>query len=764
MHYSNVNQYANYGYPDMDLPPDEKDLQWGMDYAKAAFFDWSYTFPCTCFYNNGGKYEQYRLYALGKNPVNQYKKWMGVDAQTDATWINIDWSVRPIVSKFRAEALSQLEKQEYGIVATPIDPTSKADLDKYYAEAKAKIAVRQMMQQQNPELAAHPLLQAQPGEALDMEEMQMRIDFGEQFNRSKDAEEAIQLGLYENGSKQLRKSWFEDLFDFGLAAYKEWLGDDNKPKCRRVNPENVITNYCRWGDFRDLIHFGEVVDVSLVELATLEGPDGGRLFTEKDLNELASDIAGKWGNPTMLGKGTGYFKPYDKFKVKVFDLEFFSYNDYNYRSSVDSRGNLKFGRAPWKRGLGSAADKYTRRTIKVVYKVKWIVGTDRGYDFGLATDMKRSKDPATLAETSLSYKAYAYNFYEMRAQGMMERLIPIIDDYQLTIYKIQNFKNRAVPSGWWIDLDALEGVALNKGGKNMTPRELLDMFMQTGVLVGRSKDVIGNNVNYKPVIPIENTAASELAMFYQDLQMQISQMQQIVGFNPITSGAGAERNPVSGVETAVASTDNALYPLQFAERWLFEKLANDVLVRMQQGIKKGGIGGYAPALNTNTLKFMQVSEDLPLHEYGIILEEKPTDDQRAAIMQQLQIDIQQGFLDTSDAFFVLNTQNAKQAQMILAYKVKRNKMAAEMSKQNSVSQTIQGQQQSAQITSQLKQQEIQLEYQLKSQLVDKEKQYDLQIKSLELQVKDLNNQRDNQTKTFNNAVSTQQKSEVPGPQ
>src|SRR6185436_8233259 len=126
----------------------------------------------------------------------------------------------------------------------------------------------------------------------------------------------------------------------------------------------------------------------------------------------------------------------------------------------------------------------------------------------------------------------------MKAQGTMERLIPYLDDYQLTMLKIQNFKNRAVPSGWWIDLDALENVALNKGGKNMEPKELLQMFFETGVLVGRSKDAAGNPMgpNWKPVIPIENTAASELAMFYNDIITTIQSIERITGYNEATMG------------------------------------------------------------------------------------------------------------------------------------------------------------------------------------------------------------------------------------
>lgn len=178
-------------YPRDDINPKDKDLKWGMQYLKAAWYDWNFTIPRTVFYNSADKYEELRLYACGKQPVNLYKKLMGVDEQTNLTYLNLDWTPRPFIIQKRDVAISKVLQQGHSIVCTPIDPTAKAELDKYYAETKAKIAMRQMLQQSNPELAQHPMLQSNPGEPEDFEEMQMRIDFGEQFNRAKDAEEAI---------------------------------------------------------------------------------------------------------------------------------------------------------------------------------------------------------------------------------------------------------------------------------------------------------------------------------------------------------------------------------------------------------------------------------------------------------------------------------------------------------------------------------------------------------------------------------------------
>ncbi len=298
--------------------------------------------------------------------------------------------------------------------------------------------------------------------------------------------------------------------------------------------------------------------------------------------------------------------------------------------------------------------------------------------------------------------------YEMKAQGFMERLIPYLDDYQLTIFKIQNFKNRAVPSGWWINLDALENVALNKGGKNMEPSEVLKMFFETGALVGRSLDAAGQPmfVNTQPIIPIGNSIMQELVGFYNDLLNTISQIEKLTGYNDVTMGDASAKTLVPGYQTAEVSTSHALYPLKFAQSEISKSLAADVLTRMQQGVKRGGIVGYAPALNSNTLILAEISPSIAWRDYGIELEERTTDDQKMWLLQQMQGDIANGFLDTSDAILIINTKNAKQAQQICGYRVKKAKQLIGQQKMSELQATNEANQQSAMMTIQAKQQEI----------------------------------------------------------
>lgn len=747
-------------YPSHNIDPKDKDRDWCMQYAKAVWLDWDYMYPRTIFYNSADKYEELRLYALGKQPITKYKTLMGVDEQNDNTWLNIDWSVRPIIPKLRDIAIKRCLDQTYDIVATPIDPTAEAELQEFYASLKAKNAVRELMKLQNPEMAAHPMLVQQPGEPGDDEELEMRLEFGEQFNRSKDAEQAIKLGLYANDEKLLRERFLKDYFDCGPAGYRVTAGKNGWPVVRAVNLEVVLTNFCRKSDFSDLVHAGEIIDVPIVDLAAMTDDAGNPLFTDDDISTVLQSVAGRWNNPMWVGRHSNFYKGHDKFNCKVLDLRFYSYNEYNYENNVNRRGNAVFNEAAYNR-RNNVKNKYIRKRIQVVYQVKWVVGTDLCYDWGLVKDMPRKANPRDKAYTPLGFRFFAPNFYEMKSLGMMERLKPLADDYQLTVYRIQNFINRMVPNGWWIDLDALENVALNKGGKNMTPRELIDMFFETGILAGRSKDLMGDNVNYKPIIPIPNSNYDQLQALYQHMQLLITQMQQMIGLNELTDGSTPNPKTLNGVANiAVESTNNALHPMQFGERWLMEHLAQDVLLHMQAAVKKGAVSGYAPALNTNTLRFMEVSPDIALRDYGIMLDERPTDDQRQILIMQMQNDIANGLLDTSDMLYIMNMYNVKQAQMMLSYKVKKNKQAQQEAEMAKIQQTIQGQQQSAALAEQMKQQTLQMEHQGKMAEIDLKGQWDFQIKKLDIEAKLAQTQQTNETHIAGKMLDATVKKEV----
>jgi hypothetical protein len=700
-------------FPRHDINPKEKNDKWFIKYCEAALRN-AETESNYIFSKSAKNYEEIRDYALGKQSNTRYKPMLGVEEVSDKSWYAIDWSIRPIISTVRDIVISKILLREFHITATPIDAMAKTKVDKFLAAATARIALKTAATQMGaPDLASMPALQPDDGEPSDADELQMQKNFGVKLSFAAEAEEGVKYIYNENNIYHHRKKVVESLFDFGVGGYKEELLDDGCIKVRSVNVSNIISNFCRDNDFSDMVHLGEIIEVSLQDLAEEDK------FTKEDLLAISEQVAGKDGNPKWQSNNTTYNMGYDGFKVQVLDIEILSYDDTVYEKRIDDYGNLKVGKTKYSKKFkdqkiivdGKEVPRYTAKRKQNVYKGKWIIGTEYVYDFGLANNMKREPDKRYSAATSLSYHLYAYNFDNMRCQSYMMRLIPMIDEYQLTTYKLQNLKNRMVPNGWAIDLDALESIDLAKSGTNMTPLAVLDMYFQSGTLIYRGKDLDNTNPNRKPVELLQNSQVQELVGYASDLARIKQEMNMVCGLNEVTDASTPpERLQNAGYTLANEATNNALYPLVLADKTLLENTAKGVIMRLQIAVKNGDIEGIQEGLGDGAIKIIKITEAIAPYVWGIQIQDKPTDEERSMLLEQLNVKDQQGLIDAEDIVALYNMDNIKKARMYLAYKIKKNKAKMQQDALEQQQQTGQVQIQSAQAAEQAKQETLMLEH------------------------------------------------------
>jgi hypothetical protein len=400
--------------------------------------------------------------------------------------------------------------------------------------------------------------------------------------------------------------------------------------------------------------------------------------------------------------GTDYSKYWNRFKVLILDFEFLSWNDYTYKEEIDNRGNARFGKTKYQgsskmdlavnekgtiekfdyagsvpslvdsKSKGQAEPVYLPVTKKVVYKCKWLIQTDYMYDWGMSENQIRQ--PSSWWDTKLNIQLYSWNFYKMRFAGITERLIPLEDKACLAWFRLQNMSNKLIPYLINIDLNALEGVDFGGGGDKMNPTKVMDFIFSNFVVPYRSTDLLSQNPNYKPV-SIE--ASGQLAVFgqlYQELQNTIDMMRQISGLNELTDGSTPNAKTLVPVaNAAMESTNNALYLLSFADKQLVQNVADAIVAKVQIAVKLGKVEGYGRALGTETVKFFQINPDISIHEFGIFIEDSPSDYERQQLIQELNIRDSQGLIEPEDKILVMSCRNLKMASMILAYKIKKRR-------------------------------------------------------------------------------------------
>jgi hypothetical protein len=687
------------------------------------------------------KMNEIREYALGRQSTTKYKKLLNVDEQQDKTWLNIDWTPPSFLTKFREIAISKLVQRRYDINAFAVDPIAKSEEDNYFTEMKVKILMREAAQKAgNQELLNSPVLAPQPGEAQDLEQLKMEEQFGYKHVMSMEAEMAASLAMYQNKFEEKRKRTIENLFDFGMGGYTEYIDENGQVKLREINPENMVLSYCAKNDFSDLVHWGEVREVYVGDLAPW--------FTVEQMNQIVQSVAGRFGNPSNFMYGTDYSKYWNRFKVLVLDFEFLSWNDYTYKEEVDNRGNVRFGKTKYqdatklsvtKEGVidkmgtipnmidftmkGQAEPVFMPVTRKVVYKCKWLIQTDYMYDWGMSENQIRK--PSSWWDTKLNIQLYSWNFYKMRFAGITERLIPLEDKASLTWFKLQNMSNKLIPYLINIDLNALEGVDFGGGGEKMNPTKVMDFIFSNFVVPYRSTDLLSQNPNYKPV-SIE--ASGQLAVFgqlYQELQNTLDMMRQISGLNELTDGSTPNAKTLVPVaNAAMESTNNALYLLAFADKQLIQDLADAIVSKVQIAVKLGKVEGYARSLGEETVKFFQINPDISIHEFGIFIEDVPSSFERQQLIQELNIRDSQGLIEPEDKILVMSTKNLKMASMILAYRIKKRREKLQEFELQKIQEASQGNAMAVQVAEQEKRVTLQTQLEVDIARINAEKQWD----------------------------------------
>ena len=124
-----------------------------------------------------------------------------------------------------------------------------------------------------------------------------------------------------------------------------------------------------------------------------------------------------------------------------------------------------------------------QKSIEVLYEGALIVGTEKLLRWELATNMMRPKSNYT--KVKMNYSIVAPRMYEGRIESLVSRVTGFADMIQLTHLKIQQVLSRMVPDGVYLDADGLAEVDLGNG-TNYNPQEALNMFFQTGSVIGRS--------------------------------------------------------------------------------------------------------------------------------------------------------------------------------------------------------------------------------------------------------------------------------------
>jgi hypothetical protein len=699
-------------FPDENIDPKRKtEKPFLLQYCRAAYSAYGDTPFGSIGWRSRDKYEWVKTYARGSQTIDRYKKVLTPDQDPTNNTLVVDWSVLPILPKFRRIALGLLEKQNWDVQIDPIDPLAQTELERQITLMKMKATMRDAQKEVfGEQVETPPQLQPGEGEPEDIDGIKI-YEIGLRHKTAMEAEQAIELTFSQNDYESQRRQTLQDLFDYGVSAYKDYR-DGDLVGFRRVDPRRLILSYCTYPDFRDLRYAGEIIEVPVAQVIQMSNGE----LTKEDIDMIYKYAStNQWRPSTPVGNA--YYGSYSDFwnrgKVQVLDIEIISADELVREERVDRRGNTIFGRASYD-DYNNKKDKYKRKQVQGIYRAKWIVGTDIIFDYGKQYDIKR--DPINMARAKSSYHISACDFFDMKTFSRMEAIIPYADAIQLAYYRLQHELNTSVPKGFNINLAALEEVSLSGGGQTMKPSDIIDLYLQRGVLVSRSTTFDGRP-NPPAIQELQGGTGGAIAEYWNLINQNLDMIRQTLGLNELTDGSTPNPKLLTTVaQLAATGTNNALSDIIYSDKQITQSLSEAIIIRVQDIVRTSDGAALADSLGKGTVELLKVSPDITKYTYGISIVDKPTAEEKAKLDELIKVALQQGQLDISDVIRLNNIPNIKQAELFLAYKVRKNMEKKQQEAMQMQQQNGQIQQQSAMAAEQSKQQTLQMEYTMKSEL------------------------------------------------
>tara|TARA_R110002012_G_scaffold44415_3_gene119105 strand:- start:19 stop:2286 length:2268 start_codon:yes stop_codon:yes gene_type:complete len=720
------------GYPNPMASKEEKEkIEFGIQYFKKMYSDWNGN-DNSLLNAKSQRYERTRRYSRGLQSINKYKNL--INSSGDTSYLNLDWTVIPIIPKFVDVMVGSLTNQDYKVLCNAIDPISTQKRH----DDKMDMAVSIMTKDFAEKLSVASGIPMGPsaGSPETDEELELYMQLNYKQATEIAMEEGIELAFTINNWDEISRRIIRDLIDINISATKTFL-DANGIGIRYVDPKYLVTSHSTSPDFKDLLHVGEIRQITIQELKRIAGTQ----FTEDEYYDMAKNYISKNGNPTSLTASLlGSHFEYEKFTIDILDGEFKSVDVMHYEKKSNRYGGTTVNKKN-KNYKPPKKSKYNRKQIKpqieTWYSGKWVIGTDYLFDYGLKENMLRPKN--NLARTLGSYTIYSPDHSILDTKSMVERMIPFADQIQLIHLKMQQLIAKTRPKGMAIEVGSIEGVSKGEGG-TFTPLEVQDIYEQTGNLYYRMLDDSGDPLHARPIQELSGGAGQYLQELMASYNYNLERIRDVSGINEVRDGSAPSNDALVGVQKlALLASNNATRGLNHAYTTIMEGVANRAALALQDLVKyKGAYKGYINAIGETNMKVVDISKDISPVEMGIKIEALPDEIETELLEQNIQQSLAQKELRLEDAIMIRNVKNVKLANQMLVlrrkkYMKEQQEQAAQASEMNA-----QAQQQAAQIAAQVAAQaeqvkvegEIQvkqLEFQLKEQFAQSEHQRQLVI-------------------------------------
>ena len=681
------------------------------------------------------------MYARGEQSIQKYKDELSING--DLSYLNLDWKPVPIISKFVDIVVNGIAERTYDIKAYSQDPFGVSKRTQYMESILGDMRAQELSDFAEEAFGINLYENAKEELPDSQEELELHMQLSYKQSVELAEEQAINVLMEGNNYELIKKRFYYDLTTVGIGAVKTSFNTSEGVTIDYVDPADLVYSHTDSPYFDDIYYVGEVKSIPINELAK-QFPH----LEHEDLEEIvqtSSDYNSSRKNS-------------DSNKVQVLYFNYKTYMNEVYKVKETGTGADKI--IPKEDTFDPPDDLeggYGKllRSIECLYDGALILGTDKLLKWEMASNMIRPKSDFT--KVKMNYSIVAPRMYEGRIESLVGRITGFADMIQLTHLKLQQVLSRMVPDGVYLDADGLAEVDLGNG-TNYSPQEALNMFFQTGSVIGRSLTQEGDmNPGKVPIQEITSgSGGNKIQALIGNYNYYLQMIRDVTGLNEARDGSIPDKNALVGVQKlAAANSNTATRHILQAGLFLTTETAECLSLRISDIIEYSPTkDAFIQAIGTHNVATLDEMKNLHLYDFGIFLELMPDEEEQAILENNIQMALQQQTIELEDAIDLREIKSVKLANQLLKIRRKKKMDKDQAIQQQNMEQQSQLNQQAAQAAAQadiqknqalnagkaeleqmkgqIDSQKMMQEVQMKKELMALEFQYNMQLKSMEV--------------------------------
>lgn len=583
-------------------PDDEKNtLDYGLKVVRGCYNRWKNGYGGETYVNRVARISKNRLYAMGKQPEEQYVDWNDFGGLPQI--LNIDYSALAVAVPMINSKIDRYMQREEKIRCKSFGPLSQNKKKKDKDEARFKLNYKDAIQgaQKQAGLQLEQFSDTDP-----KSEQELNIKFKTTYKQKEEI--IMQMGMdmvfdQNDWPEVIKPMLLMDVFCAGYSVVKTELDGNGWIRTPRVLPENFITSYSEYPDFRDWQWQGRRVSMAITEVRQ-RWPG---VVSEEKLWELANSVKGRYGNPTdWYCEWDDYFytaaaRPYDQITVELVDLYYKTLYNLKYEKVTNS-----YGRELYKPVTSKSKVVEKSKPYYVAYHGVWIIDSEIMLEWGLAKHML--KPNSNLVEIRSPFSIHMWGNNKCRNTPLVETMMPLIDLMQNIHGQVQRIIATAAPDGFNIDLLGLSNIDMGNGIGVISPMQAWGIYLQTGNQYYRSKEPDSDEESHPPIQPQNNQYSNKLEQLDNKWWSTYKQLQIITGDNNLASGnitnQGVAAKSIDAATEIAESPSNYAYHSYIMN---YKGTAKNVelLLLDKFFLKDDSFDGYLKALGEEDIKYMR---------------------------------------------------------------------------------------------------------------------------------------------------------------